>query len=78
MVHTSTRMLEERHLRAHAHASVFCLAPTGSGFGARLKLVTMSGCIPVIIDDLVRVSIICGCCPAAVCWSGFNSMAHGA
>ena len=56
VVHTSHRLMDEKHLRAHAHASVFCLAPTGSGFGARLKLVTMSGCIPVVIDDLVRVS----------------------
>ena len=39
------------------HASLFCLAATGSGWGSRLKLALVCGCIPVIIDDQVRVSL---------------------
>ena len=34
--------------------SIFCLAPTGGGFGNRLFISMYNGCIPVIIQDDVR------------------------
>jgi hypothetical protein len=36
---------------ANLARSVFCLAPTGDGWGRRTTLATMYGCIPVIIQD---------------------------
>ena len=44
---------EETH--AHMHASLFSLAPTGAGFGVRLKFALLCGSIPVICNDHVRV-----------------------
>ncbi|EIE25250.1 hypothetical protein COCSUDRAFT_40557 [Coccomyxa subellipsoidea C-169] len=35
--------------------STFCLAATGAGWGVRLKLALMHGCIPVIIADNVQM-----------------------
>ncbi|BDA41514.1 probable glucuronosyltransferase [Coccomyxa sp. Obi] len=35
--------------------SLFCLALTGAGWGVRLKLALMHGCIPVIITDHVQM-----------------------
>ena len=56
-MHHTTRAAKLSHedVRNQMHASLFCLAPTGSGWGWRLKQAAMSGCIPVIIDDHVRV-----------------------
>ena len=34
--------------------SLFCLAPSGSGFGNRLKLAIMAGCIPIVVQDQVQ------------------------
>ena len=57
MVHTEYRAaLPPQDMLAHAHASLFCLAATGTGFGVRFKQAAISGCIPVLINDLVRVS----------------------
>ena len=36
--------------------SHFCLAPTGDGFGNRLKLAIAVGCIPLVIQDRVLVA----------------------
>ena len=52
---SNAEALNHDEMRAHMHASLFCLAPTGSGWGVRLKFALLSGCIPVIIDDHVRV-----------------------
>ena len=52
---TGSGKLSHEDVRNQMHASLFCLAPTGSGWGVRLKQALMSGCIPVIIDDHVRV-----------------------
>ena len=38
--------------------SVFCLTPTGAGWGTRLKLAVMFRCIPVIINQDVQASHI--------------------
>ena len=54
---TSGSILTQKEMLAHMHASLFCLAPTGSGWGVRLKFALMSGCIPVIIHDLVRARL---------------------
>ena len=35
------------------HDSLFCFAPYGHGFGVRVSLAIMAGCIPVIIQDHV-------------------------
>lgn len=35
--------------------TVFCLAPTGHGWGTRLKVALLCGCIPVVIGDDVAV-----------------------
>ena len=35
--------------------SRFCLAPSGEGFGDRLSLVLLSGCVPLIIQPAVRL-----------------------
>ena len=35
--------------------ATFCLALTGAGWGARLKLAIMHGCIPVVVADRVHV-----------------------
>ena len=37
--------------------STFCLASTGAGWGVRLKLALMHGCIPVVIADNVQVNL---------------------
>lgn len=37
------------------HASVFCLAPAGWGWGARVKSAVTRGCIPVIVQDGIKV-----------------------
>ena len=60
---SNARALSHKDMRAHMHASLFCLAPTGSGWGVRLKFALLSGCIPVIIDDHVRVRSL----PHALC-----------
>lgn len=36
--------------------SLFCLASTGAGWGVRLKLALMHGCIPLVIADRVQVT----------------------
>lgn len=36
--------------------SVFCLAPTGQGWGVRLKQAIFAGCIPVVVADHVQVT----------------------
>lgn len=46
--------------------SVFCLASTGAGWGVRLKLSAMFGCIPVIIADKIQVMPIPGPCLACL------------
>ena len=35
----------------------FCLAATGAGWGVRLKLAVLYGCIPVVIADDVQVRV---------------------
>ena len=68
------------------HASLFCLAPTGSGWGVRLKFALMSGCIPVLIDDRVRVRAgqtlqlahLLGMSCAACDWAWHASLLQGA
>lgn len=35
--------------------SQFCLAPTGYGWGVRLKQSLIAGCIPVVIADEIEV-----------------------
>ncbi len=35
----------------------FCLAATGAGWGVRLKLAVLHGCIPVVIADDVQVRV---------------------
>ena len=35
------------------HDSLFCFAPYGHGFGVRVSLAVMAGCIPVVIQDNV-------------------------
>ncbi|KAG1654903.1 hypothetical protein FOA52_011063 [Chlamydomonas sp. UWO 241] len=39
----------------HFSASTFCLAPAGWGWGARVKSAVTRGCIPVIIQDGIKV-----------------------
>ena len=39
--------------------SVFCLTPNGAGWGSRLKLAVMFGCIPVVINQNVQASQVC-------------------
>ena len=41
----------EDHMR-QAH---FCLAVTGAGWGVRLKLAVLHGCIPLVIADHIEV-----------------------
>ena len=51
----SSHDLKWHHCLRYVNGSLFCLAPTGSGWGMRLRFALLSGCIPVIIDDHVRV-----------------------
>lgn len=45
----------DKHYMANFGLSLFCIAATGAGWGVRLKLAVMHGCIPVIIADHVQV-----------------------
>ena len=66
LAHSSfAEALSREESRAHAHASLFCLATSGTGFGTRLKQAAVSGCIPLVIDDHVRV-----CCLLVPCVAG--------
>ena len=38
--------------------SIFCLAPTGAGWGVRMQQSVMNGCIPVVIGDDVEVILL--------------------
>ncbi|KAK9805101.1 hypothetical protein WJX73_007609 [Symbiochloris irregularis] len=48
--------LDHMELMAEMGRSHFCLAPTGDGFGNRLKLAIAVGCIPLVIQDRVLVA----------------------
>ena len=53
LVNTETGM--NSNYMADFGRSVFCFAATGAGWGVRLKLALMHGCIPVIVADHVEV-----------------------
>ena len=45
------------HYENHMEQAHFCLAVTGAGWGVRLKLAVLHGCIPVVIADDVQVRV---------------------
>lgn len=36
--------------------SIFCLAPSGWGWGGRMKAAVLHGCIPVVIQPDIKAS----------------------
>ncbi|KAK9812199.1 hypothetical protein WJX73_003751 [Symbiochloris irregularis] len=53
---SSSDMMTHGDMVKEMGRSHFCLAPSGGGWGDRLKLAVLCGCIPVVIQDKVKVA----------------------
>ena len=47
--------MTHKDLATEMGRSHFCLAPAGAGWGDRLKLAILTGCIPVVVQDGISV-----------------------
>eukprot|EP00899_Mesostigma_viride_P022446 jgi/Mesvir1/3386/Mv05088-RA.2 len=54
-LNVTARLLEPSGAVAMMRSSLFCLAPSGTGFGVRQYSAIMNGCIPVIVQDVSRL-----------------------
>lgn len=55
------RSWSRKQVLAEMGRSNFCLATTGAGWGVRLKLAVIMGCVPVVVADGVEVGPLFCC-----------------